>query len=156
MNFDKTDKFAPTSQKYALHPQTCKVTWNLRLGTRHENLCKSLFLCLPVVGGGRVGGTSERSCSCVNHVGPYAAFLRSTRASEIDRQPSLASQQRGQRESKVTAKDLPQSVMGCGGRGSARRGGECGGLMCHATAVPLRTLSHKHVFTAAKHHLNYL
>lgn len=27
------------------------------------------------------------------------------------------SQQRGQRESKVTAKDLPQSVMGCGGGG---------------------------------------
>lgn len=31
-----------------------------------------------------------------------------------------------------------------------------GGLMCHATAVTLRTLSHKHIFTAAKHHLNYL
>lgn len=40
------------------------------------------------------------------------------------------SQQRGQRECKVTAKDLPQSVMGCGG-----------GLMCHATAVVLRTLT---------------
>lgn len=110
-----------------------------------------------MAGGGRVGGTSERSCSCVNHVGPYAAFLRSTRASEIDRQPSLASQQRGQRESKVTAKDLPQSVMGCGGEGERKeRVGGSGGLMCHATAVPLRTLSHKHVFAAAKHHLNYL
>lgn len=30
------------------------------------------------------------------------------------------------------------------------------GLMCHATAVTLRTLSHKHIFTAAEHHLNYL
>lgn len=40
------------------------------------------------------------------------------------------SQQCGQRERKVTAKDLPQSVMGCGG-----------GLMCHATAVALRTLT---------------
>lgn len=69
-----------------------------------------------------MGGASERSCSCVNHVRPYAAFLRSTRASEIDRQPSLASQQRGQRESKVTAKDLPQSVMGCGGSGGGRGG----------------------------------
>lgn len=55
------------------------------------------------------------------------------------------SQRCGQRESKVTAKDLPQSVMGCGG-----------GLMCHGTAVTLRTLSHKHIFAAAKHHLNYL
>lgn len=31
-----------------------------------------------------------------------------------------------------------------------------GGLMCHATAVTLRTLSHKHILTAAKHRLNYL
>lgn len=54
-------------------------------------------------------------------------------------------QQRGQRESKVTAKDLPQSVMGCGG-----------GLMCHGTAVMVRTLSHKHIFATAKHHHNYL
>lgn len=34
--------------------------------------------------------------------------------------------------------------------------GRRGGLMCHATAVTLRTMSHKHIFTAAKHRLNYL
>lgn len=42
--------------------------------------------------GGREGGRAlvRRSCSCVNHVGPYASFLRRAHASEIDRQPSLA------------------------------------------------------------------
>lgn len=34
------------------------------------------------------------------------------------------------------------------------RGG--GGLVCHGTAVTPRTLSRRRIFTAAKHHLNYL
>ncbi|TKS68294.1 hypothetical protein D9C73_002355 [Collichthys lucidus] len=49
-------------------------------------------------------------------------------AAEIDRQPSPAHNSVGRGKSKVTAKDLPQSVMGCGG-----------GLMCHATAVTLQS-----------------
>lgn len=78
--------------------------------------------------------------------GAYQGALASVRKSCLTiccLPPQLT--QCGQRESKVTAKDLPQSVMGCGG-----------GLMCHGTAVMLRTRSHKHIFAAANHLHNYL
>lgn len=114
--------------------------------TTHENLCRSSFVCLWVEEGGGTGAYQwaimfvRKSCLTICRLPPQHTRIWNW-SSTIS-----CSQQCGQRESKVTAKDLPQSVMGCGG----------GGLMCHATAVTLRTLSHKHIFTAAKHHLNYL
>lgn len=109
-----------------LRPQTCKVTW--KSSTQCENLCKSLFFCLRVEGwkAGREGGRAlvRRSCSCVNHVGPYASFLRRAHASEIDRQPSLARSGVG----RGRARSQPRT---CHNQRRAASGGEgvegCGG-----------------------------
>lgn len=106
---------------------------------------------------GREGGRAlvRCSCSCVNHVGPYASFLRRAHASEIDRQPSLARSGVGRGRARSQPRTCHnQRQAASGGEGVEGRGG--GGLMCHATAVPPRSPSHKHVLTAAKHHLNYL
>lgn len=97
----------------------------------------------------------RRSCSCVNHVGPYASFLRRAHASEIDRQPSLARSGVGRGRARSQPRTCHnQRRAASGGEGVEGWGG--GGLMCHATAVPPHSPSHKHVLAAAKHHLNYL
>lgn len=61
-----------------------------------------------------------------------------------------ADREQGHRQGLATISDGLREGMG-GGVG--RRDG---GLMCHGTAVTLHTLSHKHIFVAAKRHLHYL
>lgn len=110
-------------------------------------------------GKAREGGRAlvRRSRLCVNHLGPYASFLRRAHASEIDRQPSLARSGLGRgraRSQPRTCHNQRRAAEGLGGvEVEGRRGG---GLMCHATAVLPRSSSRKHVLAAAKHHLNYL
>lgn len=83
----------------------------------------------------RGGAPVQRACLRLNHVYPYAAvFLHGDARVSNWSSTVSCSQKRGQRESKVTVKDSPQSATGWGGWG-----GEGGA--CHGTAVTPRTYS---------------
>lgn len=136
---------ASTPYPFFAKTQTCSQHYHSsEISATVQNMIIYVSTCL-CVGEVAVGGLRGMHVS-VRKSRPTICCLPPQSARHWNWSSTIScSQQCGQRESKVTAKDSPQSATGCDG-----------GLMCHATAVTLHTLSHKHIFTAAKHHLNCL